>query len=104
MSDPRRRILFVDDEQMILTGLRHGMRKQVGRWDMVFAATGAAALAELAAADFDVIVSDMRMPQMDGVMLLETVRQRHPLTARIILTGYAEPDALSSVFVVAHLV
>jgi HD-like signal output (HDOD) protein/ActR/RegA family two-component response regulator len=104
MSATRRRILFVDDEQMILTGLRHGLRKQVARWDMVFAATGASALAELAAADFDVIVSDMRMPQMDGVTLLETVRRLHPLTARTILTGYAEPDAISSVFVVAHLV
>src|SRR5688572_18023467 len=99
MNEPRRRILFVDDEQMILTGLRHGLRKQVGRWDMVFAATGAAALDELAAASFDVIVSDMRMPNMDGVTLLETVRRLHPLTARIILTGYAEADAISSVFV-----
>ena len=104
MSEPRRRILFVDDEQMILSGLRHGLRKQVGRWDMVFAPTGVAALAELAAADFDVVVSDMRMPHMDGVTLLEAVRRLYPLTTRIILTGYAEADAISSVFVVAHLV
>jgi HD-like signal output (HDOD) protein len=102
LIDLRRRILFVDDEQMILTGLRNGLRKHIGRWDMVFTSTGDAALAELATSRFAVIVSDMRMPQMDGVELLETVRREHPLTARIILTGYAEPAAISSIFAVAH--
>lgn len=102
MIDTRRRILFVDDEPMILTGLRNGLRKQAHRWDMVFAATGDIALAELAASRFAVIVSDMRMPRMDGVTLLETVRRDHPSTARMILTGYAEPAMMARIFPVAH--
>ena len=87
---------------MILTGLRNGLRKYTGRWEMVFTASGAQALSELAAATFDVIVSDMRMPGMDGATLLEAVRREHPLTTRIILSGYAEPAAIASVFAVAH--
>ncbi len=102
MSTTRRRILFVDDEPMILRGLRNGLRRHHTRWDMIFAESGEAALAELAGAPVDVVVSDMRMPRMDGVALLQTVRRLHPQTARILLTGYADPTSIVSVVSVAH--
>ncbi|MCK4628178.1 MAG: HDOD domain-containing protein [Sedimentisphaerales bacterium] len=81
------RILFVDDESNILDGLRrmlHSMRKE---WDMTFAEGGQAALDILAEKSFDVIVSDMRMPGIDGAQLLEKVRRNYPHIARIALSG-----------------
>jgi HD-like signal output (HDOD) protein len=98
----RRRILFVDDEQNVLSGLRNLLRKQRDHWEMLFVTSGAAALAEMEKAPVDVIVSDMRMPGMDGGTLLGHVKERHPSTVRIVLSGYAEREAVSRVMSVAH--
>ncbi len=97
-----KRILFVDDEQHLLDGLRDLLSKQRKQWDMVFALGGQAALAECARAPFDVVVSDIRMPGMDGVALLTQIKQRYPGTARIVLSGQAERDATVSALPVAH--
>jgi YesN/AraC family two-component response regulator len=78
-----RRILFVDDEPRILDGLKrmlHSMRRE---WEMVFALSGQQALDLLGSGSFNVIISDMRMPGMDGHQLLEKVRQAHPQVVRI---------------------
>jgi HD-like signal output (HDOD) protein len=98
----KRRILFVDDEQNVLDGLRNLLRKQRHKWDMLFALSGKAALEELARSPVDVIVSDMRMPGMDGAELLTRVRELYPQTARIVLSGHAERDAIARVVSVAH--
>lgn len=102
MSTTLKRILFVDDEPNVLEGLQNMLRKQRRSWEMVFAIGGEAALAELGKAPFDVIVSDMRMPGMDGATLLERVRERHPATARIVLSGHAEQEAAVRALQVAH--
>ncbi len=82
-----RRILFVDDEPRFLETLRHILRPQRHEWEVAFAPGGEAALALMEAAPFDVIVSDMRMPGMDGAALLARVREEHPQVVRIILSG-----------------
>jgi len=97
-----KRILFVDDEINVLDGLRDLLRKQRKQWDMVFALGGQLALDELAKAPFDVVVSDMRMPHVDGAALLTTVRQLYPATARIILSGHAERESVVRALPVAH--
>jgi len=103
VDDPaKRRILFVDDEPNVLEGLRNLLRKQRHQWDMMFAPSGKAALEELARTPVDVIVSDMRMPGMDGAELLTRVRELYPQTARIVLSGHAEREAISRVVSVAH--
>lgn len=84
-----KRILFVDDESKILEGLQRMLRPERHRWEMAFASGGAAALSLLEAAPFDVIVSDMRMPGMDGAALLKVVRAKYPNVLRIILSGYS---------------
>jgi putative nucleotidyltransferase with HDIG domain len=96
------RILFVDDEPKILEGLQRMLRPQRKEWEMAFAPGGQAALTMLEASPFDVIVSDMRMPGIDGAALLETVRQKYPNILRIILSGYTELEASYRAVPVAH--
>ncbi len=90
----KKNILFVDDDPNVLDGLRrmlHPMRKE---WEMAFAPGGEQALAALAEKRFDVVVSDMRMPGMDGAQLLTEVMRRYPETVRIALSGHSERDLL----------
>jgi HD-like signal output (HDOD) protein len=84
-------ILFVDDERDLLDGLRARLYKHRHDWNMVFVASGAEALAVFERQPIDLIVSDVRMPGMDGGQLLTTVKQRWPTTVRIIVSGYADP-------------
>ncbi len=90
----RKRILFVDDEVAVLDGLQDLLRKERRRWDMVFAVGAERALTELQAAPVDVIVSDIRMPGMDGATLLIKVKKEYPGTARVVLSGQADRDAI----------
>lgn len=85
-------ILFVDDEPNILDGLKRMLRGNRDEWQMSFAAGGAEALKILEEADIDVIVTDMKMPGMDGAELLQKVSERHPQIVRVILSGYSEKE------------
>lgn len=96
------RILFVDDESRVLDGLRRMLYGHRGRWEMTFAVGGAAALEALDAAPFDVLVTDMRMPQIDGLALLTRARERWPAMARIILSGHMDMDVAVRAANVAH--
>jgi len=95
-------LLFVDDEKNILNGLRRGLRAKRKEWDMHFAVGGEEALEKLAGLSADIVVSDMRMPHMDGAELLEKIRHRSPSTARVILSGYAEEETILKVIGPAH--
>lgn len=91
-SVTKKRILFVDDEPHILSGLRRMLRSVSATWDMTFANGGAEALEILARARHDVIVADLRMPGMDGAQLLRHVAQHHPDMVRIVLSGQPEME------------
>lgn len=97
-----KRILFVDDEDRILEGLQRMLRPLRKQWEMSFATSGRQALEVLAAGRFDVIVSDMRMPGMDGAQLLQLVRERYPGIVRIVLSGQFEAEAAIRAAPVAH--
>ncbi len=97
-----RRVLFVDDEPRILEGLQRMLRPQRQQWEMSFASSGEAALKLLAEKPFDVIVSDMRMPGMDGAALLIEVRDRFPGVVRMLLTGYTSLESAVRAIPVAH--
>ena len=97
-----RRVLFVDDELRILEGLRRMLRPQRHEWEMAFAPSGEAALAMMEASPFDVIVSDMRMPGMDGAKLLATVRELYPQVVRVVLSNHTELSTALRVVPVAH--
>lgn len=90
----KKQLLFVDDESKILDGLRRMLRPMRDEWDMSFAGGGKEALELMEKKHFDVIVSDMRMPGMDGAELLEKVRQKHPDVVRIVLSGHSEMESV----------
>ena len=87
----RPRLLFVDDEQRVLNSMRIMFRRQ---FDLFLASHGAEALDIVRDKDIDVIVADHRMPKMTGVEVLSKVRTLSPRTVRILLTGYADLDAV----------
>ena len=95
MNTPaRKRLLFVDDDAAILTGLQNLLYRHRNKWDMVFARGGEAALQALRSQPFDVVISDMRMPRMDGAQLLRVVQDEFPGTVRIILSGDADRESI----------
>lgn len=89
-----RRVLFVDDEPKVLEGLRRMLYSLRREWQMEFAEGGTQALTVLAEKPFDVVVTDMRMPGMDGAELLQEVMRRHPDTVRIVLSGQCDRDTV----------
>jgi len=96
------RILFVDDEPEILSGLRTMLRRHRDKWQMEFVTSGAAAIAELEKQTYDLICTDMRMPAMDGAQLLATVAERWPETVRIVLSGHADLGQTIRLVPIAH--
>ena len=98
----KKRILFVDDEPMVLKGLQRTLRKMRNEWEMVFTDSSKQALDILASEPFDVIVSDLRMPEMDGAQLLAEVKNKHPQVVRIILSGQVEQETTFKSVRLAH--
>ena len=96
------RILFVDDEPRILDGLQALLRRYRKKWDMHFACGGQAGLDALATAPFDVVVSDIRMPHMDGAEFLTRVQAQYPGVVRIVLSGQTEPHVSKRLVNIAH--
>jgi serine/threonine-protein kinase len=90
-SEPRAKLLFVDDEQRVLNSMRVMFRRN---FELFFASRGAEALEIIDREDIDVIVADHRMPQMTGVQVLASAKTISPRTVRILLTGYADLDAV----------
>ena len=98
----KKRILFVDDEPMILKGIQRTLRKMRDVWDMTFTSSAAEALAVLDNNPMDVIISDMKMPEMDGSQLLAEVKQHHPHVVRLILSGHVEQETTIKSVQFAH--
>jgi DNA-binding NtrC family response regulator len=96
------RVLFVDDEQRVLDGLKRSLRPLRNEFETEFASSGLSALEVLEARRFDVLVSDMRMPGMDGFALLNAVMERHPHLLRLALSGQSEMEAKVRAMGVAH--
>lgn len=88
------RVLFVDDEPNVLDGLRRMLRPMRSQWDLLFAGGGEEALALMDSHPADIVVSDMRMPRMDGAQLLTEVSRRWPRSVRIILSGHSDQEMI----------
>lgn len=81
-------VLFVDDEEHILKAIRRGLIKE--KYNKFFATSGAEALEIIGREDIHVVVSDMRMPKMNGLELLTIVNDEHPDIVKVILSGYTQ--------------
>jgi HD-like signal output (HDOD) protein/CheY-like chemotaxis protein len=97
-----KRILFVDDEPLLLEVIEARFADRDSIWEMDFADSGQLALSHMFRKRYDVIVADMRMPQMDGIELLTLVMQRHPNTTRIMLSGQADREKALRLVGTAH--
>ncbi len=85
-------VLFVDDEEKLLTSLKRGLFDEP--YETLFANSGKEALEILEQNQVHVIVTDMCMPEMDGLELLRTVKEEYPHIIRMVLSGYADTDTL----------
>jgi len=88
--DDKKRILFVDDEQSVLQGLRRMLHKMRGEWKMEFVTRTSDAMKVMKNTRYDIVISDLRMPSTDGVQFFEEVRKKYPDTIRFMLSGYSE--------------
>ncbi len=98
----KKRILFVDDESNVLTGLKRMARPLRHQWDACFASSGREALQMLNKDEFDVLVTDMRMPGMDGALLLAEASSRYPQVIRILLSGQCDLESFIGSACPAH--
>jgi len=98
-----KRILFVDDDASVLAGLRNSLRGRRTEWECIFAHGPEIALKELEGAAFDVVVSDMRMPKIDGAAVLGAAKRWQPKAVRMILSGQTETDSVMKSVFVAHV-
>ncbi len=96
------RTLFVDDDPRLLRSLANELIDFPEMVQPAFAQSGAAALAMLEREEFEAVVADMRMPEMDGVALLVEVERRHPSVARVVLSGNPEYEGTLRKLPMAH--
>jgi HD-like signal output (HDOD) protein len=95
-------VLFVDDDPKLLEGLRRMMHCLSKEMYLEFVLGGAQALERMGEHRFDVVVSDMRMPGMDGSQLLQEIMVRFPTTMRIVLSGQCDRDTILKAVLPAH--
>ena len=101
MASPvvRRKVLIVEDEGALRTSYE---RYFAGRYDLAFAGTGAEGLKRLGEFGPDVMVLDLRLPDTDGIALLQTIRQSHPKLPVVVTTAYVSMEPLMSVLDLEH--
>jgi len=87
MNRRKRSILFVDDDPLILRGLQRSLDEYCDHWEADFVSSGREALTKLAGQPYDAIITDMHMPGMDGIQLLDAVSRSAPGVIRYVLSG-----------------
>ncbi|MDY6852528.1 MAG: response regulator, partial [Thermodesulfobacteriota bacterium] len=93
MTDKHHTILCVDDEGNILSALKRSLRKE--KYNLLLASSGTEALKVLSENEVQLVMSDQRMPGMDGTEFLSKVKEKFPDVIRIILTGYTDVDSIT---------
>ncbi len=102
MAEIQKLILFVDDDLEIISSTRRFLRSTRLDWQVIYAASGSDALLRLQEKKFDVIISDIRMPGMSGIELLEFVRSNYPQAVRIALSGHTDRESSLKISGLAH--
>ena len=96
------KILFIDDEEKVLEAIENQLFVKLDIWQTDFAGSGEDAIKMMEETAYDVVVSDMRMPGMDGAAVLTYVRDNYPNAMRVVLSGHAIPEAAIAAIPYAH--
>lgn len=80
-------VMFVDDDPALLKATAHLLRKDRARWHVRCVESAEAALSALATEPVDLLISDLRMPRIDGLELMRRVREAYPAVIRILISG-----------------
>jgi HD-like signal output (HDOD) protein len=96
------RVLFIDDEPIVLRSLDRALRARKVPWEVRFVDSGQGALQLLAREPFDIVIADLRIPDLDGVELLTEVQRQYPRIARLVLSGQVGTDDCLRAMRVAH--
>jgi HD-like signal output (HDOD) protein/CheY-like chemotaxis protein len=96
------KVLFVDDEVRVLQGIRRMLHQVAPSWQATFAGGGQEGIQALAEGEFDVVVTDMRMPKIDGLAVLREAIEKYPHVARIVLSGQVDDDVAWRAVPLAH--
>ena len=94
-----RKVLFVEDESALWTSYK---RYFEGRYSMAYAASGAEAMRQLAEFQPEVLVLDMRLPDTDGIALLQRIRETLPTLPVVVTTAYVSMEPLMNVLDLGH--
>lgn len=98
------KIIFVDDDPMLLASTRRQLHRKVANCQMLFVDSAKLALEAMKEQPVDIILTDLRMPEMDGAELLTLIAKEYPDTIRLAWTGQSETEKLKKVCSVAHQV
>lgn len=105
MINKNRQILFVDDDAYILKGYQRSLETYVENWDVYFCTSALEAINVMNKQPIDALITDLRMPGMDGIALLEQVIMSRPSVIRLILSGNVEePDSFRAASLAHQLV
>jgi two-component system, sensor histidine kinase and response regulator len=86
------RVLIVDDDRGLLEALSEALQLRMGEVDVTTSESAQSALETLATAEVDAVVADIKMPKMDGLQLLERIRELQPNTPTLLITGHGEHE------------
>lgn len=101
MAESKHTVLCVDDEKNILSAMKRLLRKE--DFQLLTCTSGEEAIAVMEENDINVVISDQRMPKMNGTEFLKLVKENYPDAIRIILTGYTDVDSITESINQGHI-
>ncbi|HNX60774.1 MAG TPA: response regulator [Spirochaetota bacterium] len=100
---PEYRIIIVDDDPNLISGLRRSLFEKSSDWDIYYTETAQDAIKQLSAGTYDLIITDYKMPGMNGLELLSHVKEKFPAVKRILLTGQSESEVFETSQDIVHV-
>jgi DNA-binding NarL/FixJ family response regulator len=96
-------IIIVDDDENLISGLKRSMHTKSDVWDIQYVKSAKDAVELLASGKYDLIITDYKMPGMDGIDLLIHVKENFPSMKRVLLTGQSENEIFEISKDIAHV-